>query len=89
MFKNDDVSDDGVFNAYDAVMAVSANDILSIPNGPSTFSESMYDAVSDVPPPPPPPKMVTNIPSEPDSVTSTPEPVKLIFAVCVCTNELV
>jgi hypothetical protein len=39
--KNDDVSDDGVLNAKDAVMAVIANDTLSIPNGPSTSSERM------------------------------------------------
>ncbi len=33
---------------------------------------------SPIPPPlvPPPPNIVTNIPSEPDATTSTPEPVK-------------
>ena len=35
---------------------------------------------SPIPPPlPPPPNIVTNIPSEPDDTTLTPEPVKLIF----------
>ena len=41
MFKNDEVSEVGVFNANAAVTAVSANDTLSIPNGPSTPVESM------------------------------------------------
>ena len=40
-------------------------------------------------PEPPPPNIVTNTPSEPDDVTLTPLPVKLIFAVCDFTNELV
>jgi hypothetical protein len=33
--------------------------------------------------------MITNTPSEPDAITSTPLPLKFIFAVSVCTNELV
>ena len=84
MLRNDDVSDVGVFSANEAV---NANATLFIPNGPSTFDELTYDAVREVPPSPPPPKIVTNIPSEPDGVTFTPLPVKLIFAVSVCTNE--
>ena len=78
MFKNDDVSLPAEFNANDAVRA---NPTLFIPNGPSTPVERIYDEVRDEPPSPPPPKMVTNIPSEPEGVTSTPLPVKLIFPV--------
>jgi hypothetical protein len=33
--------------------------------------------------------MITNTPSEPDVITSTPLPLKFILAVSVCTNELV
>jgi hypothetical protein len=84
MLRNDDVSDVGVFSANEAVKA---NATLFIPNGPSTPVERIYDEVKDEPPSPPPPKMVTNTPSEPDGVTFTPLPVKLIFAVSVCTNE--
>ena len=45
--------------------------------------------MSEVPPSPPPPFIITNTPSEPEGITSTPLPLKLIFAVSVCTNELV
>ena len=31
--------------------------------------------------------MITNTPSEPDGITSTPLPLKFIFAVSFCTNE--
>jgi hypothetical protein len=86
MFKKDEVSLPAEFSANDAVRA---NTTLFIPNGPSTFDELTYDAVKEVSPSPPPPKMVTNTPSEPEGVTLTPLPVKLIFAVSVCTNELV
>ena len=41
MFKNDEVSEVGVLNANAAVTALSAKDILSIPNGPSTFADSI------------------------------------------------
>jgi hypothetical protein len=87
MFKNDEVSEVGVLNANAAVTALSANDTLSIPNGPSTFTDWIYDAVSAVPPSPPPPFMITNIPSEPEEITSTPLPLKFILAVSVCTND--
>jgi hypothetical protein len=33
--------------------------------------------------------MITNTPSEPDGITSTPLPLKFILAVSFCTNELV
>jgi hypothetical protein len=36
MFKNDDVSVFAEFNANDAVNELTANNILSIPKGPST-----------------------------------------------------
>jgi hypothetical protein len=41
MFKNDDVSVFAEFNAYDAVNDETANNILSIPNGPSTPVDKM------------------------------------------------
>ena len=57
---------------------------------PTNIDEVCELSKSPIPPPvPPPPSIVTNIPSEPDVVTFTPLPLKLIFAVCDFTNELV
>jgi hypothetical protein len=57
---------------------------------PTNIEEVCELSKSPIPPPaPPPPNIVTNTPSEPDGVTLTPLPVKLIFAVCDFANELV
>jgi hypothetical protein len=62
---------------------VNANDAVP------TNIEEVCELSKSPKPLPPPPNMVTNTPSEPDGVTFTPLPVKLIFAVCDFTNELV
>jgi hypothetical protein len=47
---------------------------------PTNIEEVCELSKSPIPPPvPPPPNIVTNTPSEPDGVTVTPLPVKLIF----------
>jgi len=56
---------------------------------PTNIEEVCELSKSPAPLPPPPPNIVTNTPSEPDGVTLTPEPVKLIFPTCAFTNELV
>jgi hypothetical protein len=56
---------------------------------PTNIEEVCELSKSPIPPPAPPPSIVTNTPSDPDVVTLTPLPVKLIFAVCDFTNELV
>ena len=43
---------------------------------PTNIEEVWELSKSPLPAPPPPPNMVTNTPSEPDAITSTPEPVK-------------
>jgi hypothetical protein len=44
---------------------------------PTNIEEVCELSKSPVPPPPtPPPNILTNTPSEPDDITSTPEPVK-------------
>jgi hypothetical protein len=44
---------------------------------PTNIEEVCELSKSPVPPPPtPPPNILTNTPSEPDAITSTPEPVK-------------
>ena len=50
---------------------MNANDAV-----PTNIEEVCELSKSPAPAPPPPPNMVTNTPSEPDGVTSTPEPVK-------------
>ena len=63
---------------------MNANDAV-----PTNIEEVCELSKSPRPAPPPPPNIVTNTPSEPDGVTLTPLPVKLIFPVCDFTNELV
>ena len=82
--KNDAVFTPSAFKAYKAYDAVNANDAV-----PTNIEEVCELSKSPIPAPPPPPNMVTNTPSEPDGVTLTPLPVKLIFPVCAFTNELV
>ena len=44
---------------------------------PTNIEEVCELSKSPVPPPPtPPPNILTNTPSEPEDITSTPEPVK-------------
>jgi hypothetical protein len=44
---------------------------------PTNIEEVCELSKSPIPPPlPPPPNILTNTPSEPDAITSTPEPVK-------------
>jgi len=43
---------------------------------PTNIEEVCELSKSPKPAPPPPPNILTNTPSEPDDITSTPEPVK-------------